>query len=90
MAQRQRRDEGLMTGRRDPASSSSGLPRARQNAARQNCITFLAGHPEDGVFMVGTGGVRTSRWGLGSRGRRAGATNGTICRSATDMVCNKS
>ena len=36
-------------------------------AERQAFITFIAGHPEDGAVMVGTGGLRKSRWGVGSR-----------------------
>jgi len=35
---------------------------------RQEFITFIAGHPEDGPIMVGTGGVRKSRWGGWSAG----------------------
>jgi hypothetical protein len=41
-------------------------------AERQDFITFIAGHPEDGVMMVSTGGVRKSRWGVGSRGKSGG------------------
>jgi hypothetical protein len=41
-------------------------------AERQEFITFIAGHPNDGVVMVGTGGVRKSRWGVGSRGKSGG------------------
>lgn len=39
---------------------------------RQACIAFLARHPDDGALMVGTGGLRKSRWGVGSRGKRGG------------------
>jgi hypothetical protein len=39
---------------------------------RQAFITFIAGHPEDGAIMVGTGGIRKSRWGVGSRGKSGG------------------
>jgi hypothetical protein len=39
---------------------------------RQEFITFIAGHPEDSVVMVGTGGVRKSRWGVGARGKSGG------------------
>ena len=39
---------------------------------RQAFITFIAGRPEDGAMMRGTGGVRKSRWGHGSRGKRGG------------------
>ena len=39
---------------------------------RQDFITFIAGRPEDGAIMVGTGGVRKSRWGAGSRGKSGG------------------
>jgi hypothetical protein len=39
---------------------------------RQAFITFIAGHPDDGAVMVGTGGLRKSRWGVGSRGKSGG------------------
>jgi hypothetical protein len=39
---------------------------------RQDFIAFIAGHPDDGVIMVGTGGVRKSRWGVGARGKSGG------------------
>lgn len=41
-------------------------------AERHAFITFIAGHPEDGAVMVGTGGVRKSRWGVGARGKSGG------------------
>jgi hypothetical protein len=41
-------------------------------AERQEFITFIAGRPNDGVVMVGTGGVRKSRWRVGSRGKSSG------------------
>ena len=33
---------------------------------RQDFITYIAGLPEDGALMRGTGGVRKSRWGRGA------------------------
>ncbi|ETX00858.1 MAG: hypothetical protein ETSY2_38350 [Candidatus Entotheonella gemina] len=39
---------------------------------RQDFITFIAGFPENGVLMRGTGGVRKSRWGAGARGKSGG------------------
>lgn len=39
---------------------------------RQDFITFIAGRPDDGAIMRSTGGVRKSRWGSGSRGKRGG------------------
>ena len=33
----------------------------------------LAGHPEDGVIIRGTGGVRKLRWAKPNRGKSAGA-----------------
>jgi hypothetical protein len=41
-------------------------------AERQDFITFIARQPEDGAIMVGTGGLRKSRWGVGSRGKSGG------------------
>ena len=41
-------------------------------AERQAFITFIAGHPDAGAIMVGTGGIRKSRWGVGSRGKNGG------------------
>jgi hypothetical protein len=42
------------------------------DAERQAFITFIAGCPEAGALMVGTGGVRKSRWAVGSRGKSGG------------------
>ncbi len=39
---------------------------------RQDFITFIASAPENGALMRGTGGVRKSRWGAGSRGKNGG------------------
>lgn len=39
---------------------------------QQDFITFIAGQPEDGTIMRGTGGVRKSRWGRGARGKSGG------------------
>jgi hypothetical protein len=36
-------------------------------------INFLARHPEAGVVIAGTGGVRKLRWALKGKGRRGGA-----------------
>ena len=54
-----------------PASFSNELPHGCQRQ-RQDFIAFIAGHPDDGVIMVGTGGVRKSRWGVGARGKSGG------------------
>jgi len=35
-------------------------------------ITYIAENPEAGDIMVGTGGVRKVRWGVGSRGKSGG------------------
>jgi hypothetical protein len=43
-----------------------------REAERQAFITFIAGHPDDEALMVGTGGVRKSRWGVGARGKSGG------------------
>ncbi len=39
---------------------------------RQDFIIFIAGYPENGALMRGTGGVRKSRWGAGARGKSGG------------------
>jgi hypothetical protein len=68
MAQRQRRDDRLMT----VVETREFQQRAAtqmSDAERQDFITFIAGHPEDGVMMVGTGGVRKSRWAWGPVGK---------------------
>jgi hypothetical protein len=35
-------------------------------------IAYIAENPEAGDIMVGTGGVRKVRWGVGSRGKSGG------------------
>jgi hypothetical protein len=42
------------------------------DAEREEFINFIAGCPEDGDLMQGTGGVRKSRWAVASRGKRSG------------------
>ena len=39
---------------------------------RHDFITFIAGDPENGALMRGTGGIRKSRWGVGARGKSGG------------------
>jgi hypothetical protein len=71
MAQRQRRDERLITVVETREFQRRAATRMSEEE-RQNFITFIAEHPEDGAIMVGTGGVRKSRWGVGSRGKSGG------------------
>ena len=71
MAQRQRGDDRLMTVVETREFQQRAATRM-SDAERQDFITFIAGHPEDGIMMVGTGGVRKSRWGVGSRGKSGG------------------
>jgi hypothetical protein len=71
MAQPQRRDERLITVVETRQFQQRAATRM-SDAERQAFITFIAGHPEDGDIMVGTGGVRKSRWGVGSRGKSGG------------------
>ena len=71
MAQRQRRDQRLMTVVETRGFQQRAATRM-SDAERQDFITFVAGHPADGVIMVGTGGVRKSRWGVGARGKSGG------------------
>jgi hypothetical protein len=71
MAQPQRKDERLITVVETREFQQRAATRM-SDAERQAFITFIAGHPEDGDRMVGTGGVRKSRWAVGSRGKSAG------------------
>lgn len=36
-------------------------------------INYLAAHPQAGVLMQGTGGIRKFRWATGSKGKSGGA-----------------
>lgn len=40
---------------------------------RSELIDYLAWHPEAGVVIPGSGGVRKLRWALEGRGKRGGA-----------------
>jgi hypothetical protein len=71
MAQHQRQDECLLTVVETREFQQRAATRMSE-AERQAFITFIAGHPEDGVRMAGTGGVRKSRWGIGARGKSGG------------------
>lgn len=71
MAERQRHDARLMTVVETREFQQRAATRMSE-AERQDFITYIAAHPEDGPVMVGTGGVRKSRWGVGSRGKRGG------------------
>jgi hypothetical protein len=42
------------------------------NDERNAFILYIAQNPEAGDIMVGTGGVRKVRWGVGSRGKSGG------------------
>ena len=71
MVERQRSDARLITVVETREFQQRAATRMSE-AERQDFITFIAGHPEDGAIMVGTGGVRKSRWGVGSRGKSGG------------------
>lgn len=71
MAERQRNDARLITVVETRAFQQRAATRMSETE-RQEFITFIAGHPEDGAVMVGTGGIRKSRWGVGSRGKSGG------------------
>ena len=71
MAERQRRDARLMTVVETREFQQRAATRMTETE-RQEFIMFIASHPEDGVVMVGTGGVRKSRWGVGARGKSGG------------------
>ncbi|MEZ5536714.1 MAG: type II toxin-antitoxin system RelE/ParE family toxin [Thiolinea sp.] len=38
----------------------------------QGIINYLAAHPQAGVIMQGTGGIRKFRWASGNRGKSGG------------------
>lgn len=42
-------------------------------AEKQKLIDYLAAHPQSGVVMQGTGGVRKLRWAAGGKGKSGGA-----------------
>jgi hypothetical protein len=39
---------------------------------RQGIINYLAAHPQAGVVMQGTGGIRKFRWATGNKGKSGG------------------
>jgi len=71
MAQRQSSDARLITVVETREFQQRAATRMSETE-RQDFIAFIAGHPDDGVIMVGTGGVRKSRWGVGARGKSGG------------------
>ena len=71
MAQRQRSTERLSTVVETREFQQRAATRMSESE-RQEFITFIAGRPGNGAIMVGTGGVRKSRWGIGSRGKSGG------------------
>ena len=55
------------------------LPEFQRRAAvllsdseRQAIISYLAAHPQSGVVMRGTGGIRKFRWASGNKGKSGG------------------
>ena len=40
---------------------------------KQGIINYLAAHPQSGVVMTGTGGIRKFRWASGNKGKSGGA-----------------
>lgn len=42
------------------------------NSEKQGVISYLAAHPQAGVIMQGTGGVRKLRWASGNKGKSGG------------------
>ena len=71
MAERRRSDARLMTVVETREFQQRAATRMSETE-RQEFITFIASHPDDGAVMVGTGGIRKSRWGVGSRGKSGG------------------
>jgi len=51
----------------------AGARRVLTEAERAALIDFLAGAPEAGELMQGTGGARKLRWGAKGKGKRGGA-----------------
>lgn len=41
---------------------------------RQGIINYLATHPQAGVVMQGTGGIRKFRWASGNKGKSGGVS----------------
>ena len=39
---------------------------------RKTAVDYLAAHPETGVLLQGTGGIRKLRWATGDRGKSGG------------------
>jgi hypothetical protein len=39
---------------------------------RQGIINYLAAHPQAGIVMQGTGGIRKFRWATGNKGKSGG------------------
>merc|ERR1711941_147692 len=39
---------------------------------KQGIINYLAAHPQSGVVMQGTGGIRKFRWSSGNKGKSGG------------------
>ena len=71
MAERQRRDARLRTVVETREFRQRAATRMTETE-RQEFIRCIVSHPEDGVVMVGAGGVRKSRWGVGARGKSGG------------------
>jgi len=42
------------------------------DSEKQGIISYLATHPQSGVIMQGTGGIRKLRWASGSKGKSGG------------------
>ena len=42
------------------------------DSERQGIINYLAAHPQSGVIMQGTGGIRKFRWASGNKGKSGG------------------
>lgn len=51
----------------------AGARRVLTDAERAGLIDYLAGTPDAGALMPGTGGARKLRWGAKGKGKRGGA-----------------
>ena len=51
----------------------SGARRLLSEEERAELVAHLAGRPDAGALIPGTGGARKLRWAVGGRGKRGGA-----------------
>ena len=52
---------------------------------RNTFTTFIAGNPDAGDVVPGSGGVRKARWGSTGRGKRGGVPDSSLTRTRDGM-----